>query len=83
MFLSGGGIASATRMRGARRLGGFMGVGMFGNEGLSELTKQYHGVTSEDEERLRHLNPYDYAKNSKFIFYRDKKVTYIKMILVL
>ena len=73
LFLSGGGIASATRMRGARRLGGFMGVGMFGNEGLSELTKRYHGVTDEEEERLRHLNPYDYAKNSKFIFYRDKK----------
>ena len=73
LFLSGGGITSATRMRGARRLGGFMGVGMFGNEGLSELTKHWHGVTDEEEERIRHLNPYDYAKNSKFIFYRDKE----------
>lgn len=73
LFLSKGGITSPTRMRGARRLGGFMGVGMFGNEGLSELTKHWHGVTDEEEERLRHLNPYDYAKNSKFIFYRDKE----------
>jgi len=69
MFLSGNRTIQA---RGARRLGGFLGVGMFGNEGLSELTKKFHGVTDEEEERLRHLNPYDYAKNSKFIFYRDK-----------
>ena len=69
LFLSGNRTIQA---RGARRLGGFLGVGMFGNEGLSELTKKFHGVTNEEEERLRHLNPYDYAKNSKFIFYRDK-----------
>ena len=69
MFLSGNRTIQA---RGARRLGGFLGVGMFGNEGLSELTKKFHGVTDEEEKRLRHLNPYDYAKNSKFIFYRDK-----------
>jgi len=69
VFLSGN---RTIKARGIKRLGGFLGVGLFSNEGLNRLTKQFHGVTDEEEERLRHLNPYDYSKNSKFIYYRDK-----------
>tara|TARA_R110001592_G_scaffold99840_1_gene284040 strand:- start:498 stop:5012 length:4515 start_codon:yes stop_codon:yes gene_type:complete len=73
MFFSGGGITSAVRLRGARRLGGFMGVGMFGAEGLSNVSKVWAGVSDEEEQYLRNLNPHDYSKNSKFVFYRDKE----------
>ena len=61
-----------TMIRGARRLAGLSVIGGAGSESLSGLTKMWHGVSDEEEEAMRHLNPYDYAKNSKFIFYRDK-----------
>jgi len=61
-----------TVLRGFRRLAGLGLVGGAGSESLSGLTKMWHGVSDEEEEAIRHLNAYDYAKNSKFIFYRDK-----------
>jgi len=73
MIFSGGGIFAPVRLRGARRLGGFFGVGMFGSEGLSNVSKVWAGVSDEEEQYLRDLNPYDYSKNSKFVFYRDKE----------
>jgi hypothetical protein len=70
LFLSGN---TTTRLRGARRLAGFGVVGGLGSEGLNRFTKMWHGVSDEEEQALRNLNPYDYSKNSKFIYYRDKE----------
>ena len=78
MFLSGGPLLGTTRRRGARRLAGFGVAGMFGNEGLNTATKMWHGVSDKEEEALRYLDPYDYSKNSKFIYYRDKDGTLYK-----
>tara|TARA_R110000824_G_scaffold159686_4_gene334126 strand:+ start:993 stop:5621 length:4629 start_codon:yes stop_codon:yes gene_type:complete len=69
LFLSGNNV---TRARGARRLGGFFAAGLAGSEGLSNMTKLWHGVTDEEEQNLKDINPYDYSRNSKFIYYRDK-----------
>ena len=69
LFLSGN---NTTRIRGARRLAGLTVIGGAGSESLNQLTKMWHGVSDEEEEAMRHLNPYDYSKNSKFIYYRDK-----------
>jgi len=69
VFFSGN---TTTRVRGARRLAGLGFVGGLGSEGLNTFTKMWHGVSDEEEEAMRHLSPYDYSKNSKFIYYRDK-----------
>jgi hypothetical protein len=60
------------RTRGYKRFAGFTAVAGLGSESLSQFTKMWHGVTDEEEEALRNVNPYDYSKNSKFIYYRDK-----------
>jgi len=70
LMLSGN---NTVRLRGARRLGGLTLVGGAGSETLSSFTKMWHGVSDDEEEALRLINPKDYSKNSKFIFYRDKK----------
>ena len=69
LFLSGN---TVTRARGARRLGGLMAVAGLGSEATSRMTKMWHGVSDEEEQALRFLNPYDYSKNSQFIYFRDK-----------
>ena len=66
LFLSGN---SVTRARGARRLGGLMAVAGLGSEATSRMTKMWHGVSDEEEQALRFLNPYDYSKNSQFIYF--------------
>tara|TARA_R110002167_G_scaffold812_2_gene3536 strand:+ start:969 stop:5411 length:4443 start_codon:yes stop_codon:yes gene_type:complete len=70
LMLSGN---NTIRLRGARRLGGLSIFGAAGSEGLSSFTKMWHGVSDEEEEALRLINPKDYSKNSKFVFYRDKE----------
>ena len=70
LFLSNNNV---TRARGARRLGGFFAAGMYGAEGLSNISKMWHGITDEEEQNTRDINPYDYSRNSKFVFYKDKK----------
>lgn len=80
LMLSGN---NTIRLRGARRLGGLSIFGAAGSEGLSSFTKMWHGVSDEEEEALRLINPKDYSKNSKFVFIEIKKEGCIKMILVL
>tara|TARA_X000001388_G_C2234251_1_gene124562 strand:+ start:3802 stop:8016 length:4215 start_codon:yes stop_codon:yes gene_type:complete len=62
-----------TKLKGAKRLGGFFAMGMFGSEGLSRFSKHFFGVSEDEEQQLRFLNSADYEKNSKFIFIRDEQ----------
>ncbi len=64
---------SVLVQRGAKRLAGFGIAGMGGAEGLSELTKNIHGITNDEEEALRHLNKNSFSKNSKFLYHRNEK----------
>jgi hypothetical protein len=64
--------STVIKARGARRLGGFLTVGALGADGINKLTKSIAGVTGDEDQAIRDLNPNKFEKYSNLLYYRDK-----------
>lgn len=59
------------RKRGFKRLGGFMGAGVLGAEGVSRATQTLSGVTDRTVDAIRHLLEPDYSQYTNQLYIKD------------